>query len=61
MANFTAGEGIIDMDIDEDMMLFDKGRGIHLSLYPSLIFTLSTALLPLNARLIELEWGDYSL
>lgn len=28
---FTVGVGIIDMDIAQDMMVFDKRRGIHSS------------------------------
>lgn len=31
MAHFTAGVGIIDMDIAHETMVFDKGRGIHCS------------------------------
>ena len=62
MAHFTAGVGIIDMDIAQDMMMFDKGRGIPpLFFSPSLILGLSSALFPLNPKLIELELPDYSL
>lgn len=40
MADFTAGVGIIDMDIARDMMVFDKGRGIHCC-FSSLLNSLS--------------------
>lgn len=40
MAHFTAGVGIIDMDMAQDMMVFDKGRDSLLCLLP-LEFSLS--------------------
>lgn len=52
MVHFTAGVGIIDMDIAQDITVFNKG--IHCSLIP----WLSTLLFPLNLRLIELELFD---
>lgn len=60
MAHFTAGVEIIDMDRAQDMMMFDKGRGIRFSFF-SLFNSLSTTLFPLNPKLIELELRDYSL